>query len=203
MLVWAAKSKWKAETGTASSSDLVFIRQTMAVNLRIPPPQVTAGLFYGFAGLSVLARGIIRFITRRPLALDDYLLFLAFASLTAATGLIYSLIEGMYLATAVEATPALIFKMTSAQLNLILNEALNQNVFLALAWTTTFLVKFSFLAFFSQLIRNVQSIKYYYWGVVVLTVVSWMFLTSESFILCSDFGINAGESSFTCVLQGA
>lgn len=113
--------------------------------------------------------------------------------MTAATGLIYYLIDGIYLATAVETGEVQIGELTAAQINVILNESLNQNIFLALAWTTTFLVKFSFLAFFRQLIRNVHNIKYYYWGVVALTVLSWMFLTSEAFILCSDFGVEAGE----------
>lgn len=146
------------------------------------------------AFISVLTRAAIRFITRRKLALDDYLLFLAFAFLTASTGLIYWLVDGMYLATTVANTPALIFQLSTAQIQMVLNQSLNQNIFLAFAWTTTFLVKFSFLAFFRQLIRNVLSIKYYYWSVVCLTVLSWMFLTSEAFILCSDFGIDASES---------
>lgn len=157
--------------------------------------QVTAGLFYGIAVISVVVRGAIRVITRRKFALDDYFLFVAFAFLTAVTGLIYYLLDGIYVSTAVESNPVLIFRISSAQVNLILNQALNENIFLALAWTTTFLVKFSFLAFFRQLIRNVNNIKYYYWSVVALTVVTWMSLTSEAFILCSDFGIEAGELS--------
>lgn len=76
----------------------------------------------------------------------------------------------------------------------LLNQALNENILLAITWTTTFLVKFSFLAFFRQLIRNVDGIQYYYWGVVALTLLTWMFLTSEAFILCSDFGISASKS---------
>lgn len=156
--------------------------------------QVTAGLFYGIAALSVCARGAIRFMTRRPLALDDYLLFVAFGFLTGVTGLVYWLIDTLYVSTAVVNAPVLFFQLSSAQITQILNQALLQNIFLALAWTTTFLVKFSFLAFFRQLIRNVASIEYYYWFVVGLTVVSWMFLVPEAFILCSNFGIDASEN---------
>lgn len=145
-------------------------------------------------------------MTRRPLALDDYLLFLAFCFLTAVTGLIYYLIDGLYLSTALLSDPALYFQLSQGQINQVLNQSLVQNVFLALAWTATFLVKFSFLAFFRQLIRNVASIKYYYWFVVGLTVVTWMFLVPEAFILCSDFGIESGRSYssssvFHCLLN--
>lgn len=137
---------------------------------------------------------MIRLTTRRSVALDDYLLFLAFAFLTATTALVYYLFDSIYLATAVERDPLIFFQLSTKQMQQLLNQALNENILLAIAWTTTFLVKFSFLAFFRKLIRNVDGIQYYYWGVVALTLLTWMFLTSEAFILCSDFGISASKS---------
>lgn len=136
---------------------------------------------------------MIRFTTRRNVALDDYLLFLAFAFLTASTALVYYLLDSIYLATAVERDALIFFQLNAKQMQQLLSQALNENILLAIAWTTTFLVKFSFLAFFRQLIRNVNGIQYYYWGIVTLTLLTWMFLTSEAFILCSGFGINASE----------
>lgn len=155
--------------------------------------QATAGVFYGIAVLSVLARGVIRFTTRRQLALDDYFLFAAFAFLTAVIALVYRLLDSIYLATAVERNPAIFFQFSQKQTQQLLSQALNENIFLVLAWTTTFLVKFSFLAFFRHLIRNVERIQRYYWGIVIFTGITWMFLTSEAFILCSDFGIKASK----------
>lgn len=148
---------------------------------------------YGVAVLSVLTRAVIRVTTRRNVSLDDYLLFLAFAFLTASTALVYYLLDSIYLATAVERDALIFFQLNTKQMEQLLSQALNENIFLAMAWTTTFLVKFSFLAFFRQLIRNVNGIQYYYWGIVTLTLLTWMFLTSEAFILCSDFGIKASE----------
>lgn len=136
---------------------------------------------------------MIRITTRRSLALDDYLLFAAFAFLTAVIALVYYLLDSIYLATAVERNPAIFFQFSQKQTQQLLSQALNENIFLVLAWTTTFLVKFSFLAFFRHLIHNVGKIQRYYWGIVAFTFVTWMFLTSEAFILCSDFGINASE----------
>ncbi|KAH8744395.1 hypothetical protein F5883DRAFT_590148 [Diaporthe sp. PMI_573] len=153
--------------------------------------RATAGVFYGIAVLSVLARGVIRYTTRRQLALDDYFLFAAFAFLTTVIALVYHLLDPIYLATAVERNPAIFFQFSQEQVEQLLSQALNENIWLVLAWTTTFLVKFSFLAFFKHLIRNVERIQRYYWGIVVFTIITWMFLTSEAFILCSDFGINA------------
>ncbi|KAG8157104.1 hypothetical protein KVR01_013094 [Diaporthe batatas] len=153
--------------------------------------RVTAGVFYGVAVLSVIARGVIRITTRHQLALDDYLLFVAFAFLTAVIGLVYYLLDSIYLATAVERNPAIFFQFSQKQTQQLLSQALNENIFLIMAWTTTFFVKFSFLAFFRQLIRNVGKIQRYYWGIVIFTFITWLFLLSEAFILCSDFGINA------------
>lgn len=153
--------------------------------------QVTVGLFFAIAVLSVIARGAIRFVTRRALSLDDFLLFLAFAFLAAATGLMYHIADGFYLATAVQSNPAIYFQFSQDQIDSMLSVTLNENIFLSLAWSATFFVKFSFLAFFKQLIWHVNKTQYYYWGVVTLTILTWMFLTSEAFILCSDFGVDS------------
>ncbi|KAI2617896.1 hypothetical protein GGR54DRAFT_607316 [Hypoxylon sp. NC1633] len=41
------------------------------------------------------------------------------------------------------------------------------------------------------MIWRVDRIQYYYWGVVILIVVSYLFLISEAFILCHYFGIES------------
>ncbi|KAB2571176.1 hypothetical protein DBV05_g10173 [Lasiodiplodia theobromae] len=62
-------------------------------------------------------------------------------------------------------------------------------VFVDTSWTAIFCVKFSFLALFKMLIRNVSTrLSRYFWCVVVATALTWAFLVSETFILCSRFG---------------
>ncbi|KAI0448311.1 hypothetical protein F5B21DRAFT_518998 [Xylaria acuta] len=155
-----------------------------------PAFRVTVGVFFGIALLSAFARGAIRFKTQRHLSLDDYFLFVATVFLVAATGLLYTLCDGFYLSTLVSQDPAIFFQLTAQQARLIVNNALQENIFLSLAWTATFFVKFSFLAFFKQMIWRVDKMRYYYWSIVVLTVLSYLFLFSEAFILCHDFGVN-------------
>lgn len=65
--------------------------------------------------------------------------------------------------------------------------------YLSLLWTATFAVKFSFLAFFRQLIQSVANIRMYFWIVVVFTTVSWMFVIAEPFILCHQFGMETSR----------
>ena len=61
-----------------------------------------------------------------------------------------------------------------------------------LAWTTIFLVKFSFLAFFRSLTEQIYNIYVYFWVVVVITLFSWMVVLVEPFIVCPYFGLDSG-----------
>lgn len=73
------------------------------------------------AVLLVFTRVLIRFMTRRGLALDDYFLFLAFAFLTSLTALVYHQLDSFYLATAIERNPLLYFEMTTKQVDQLLS----------------------------------------------------------------------------------
>ena len=164
--------------------------------------QATVGVFFGLSIISILARAGIRLRTRRALSLDDYLLFAGAAVLAGATALMYTILDNLYLATAIQLDPSIVFRVDSDRLTHLLMNATQQNhAFLILAWTATFLVKFSFLAFFRQLIWNVVGIRRYYWVVVGATVVSWLFLISEPFILCSDFGLETSRLHLSARLR--
>ncbi|KAI0479831.1 hypothetical protein F4859DRAFT_529965 [Xylaria cf. heliscus] len=154
--------------------------------------RVTIGVFFGIALLSVLARAAIRLRTQRRFALDDYLLFIAAAFLTGTTGLAYYICDAFYLATIISKDgPAAFFQLSPHQGDQVLDNALLENIFLVLAWTATFSVKFSFLAFFKQMIFRVDRIRYYYWSVVVFTVISYLFLVGEAFILCHEWRLES------------
>ncbi len=104
----------------------------------------------------------------------------------------YNICDNLYLSTAIRLDQTIVFRLGSDRLNALVNTAVQTNhSFLILAWTATFLVKFSFLAFFRQLIWNVAGMRRYYWVVVGLTVLAWMFLITEPFILCSQFGFDS------------
>jgi len=141
--------------------------------------------------LSVVARVAIRLKTLRRLSLDDYLLFFAAVALTVATGLLYGILDRLYLSGALQKNPVLAFSISSKTLFHLLNTAAQLfHTFLIFAWTATFFVKFSFLAFFRQLIWKTK-IQRYYWFVVGFTVFTYLFLISEPFILCPDYGIDS------------
>ena len=137
----------------------------------------------------------LRIFTRRKLFLDDYILLFGLACLGAATGLVYSFSQLIFLSNAVR-LDSTVFP-TLDETNQLINSLKIIDSFLALIWTTTFAVKLSFLVFFKQLIERVsKKITIYYWVVVVFTIVTWMFLVSEAFILCPYFGLKTGELSY-------
>lgn len=115
--------------------------------------------------------------------------------LVVATGVFHADFESTYLSQAVYLDPTIALKAPAPKLMKVANTHMayigTELVFL---WTAIFAVKFSFLAFFKQLVQSVNKIVAYYWVVVGLTLVSWMFVVSEPFILCPYFGVESSES---------
>lgn len=142
-----------------------------------------------------IMRLALRIFTRRRLYLDDYILLFGLACLAAATYLVYSFSHLIFLSNAVRLDP--LVSPTFSETTKLINSLKIIDSFLALIWTTTFAVKLSFLVFFKQLIERVsKKITIYYWVVVVFTVLTWMFLVSEAFILCPYFGFKTCEPLF-------
>ena len=143
-------------------------------------------MFYTLAVLCVTGRIIARVYTRRRLFLDDGFLIFGLLCLSAGTGLLHVFCQSIFIVEAVKIDPTVVVPLDQYQ-NISQVYAILDS-FLCTMWTTTFAVKFSFLALFRLLIRRVsQSITTYYWIVVATTTITWIFLTSEPFILCPYF----------------
>ncbi|MCJ1252195.1 hypothetical protein MMC30_009442, partial [Trapelia coarctata] len=150
--------------------------------------QGAIGTVYGIAVLTLATRTIIRIHTRRRLYIDDAFLLFSFLCLTCATGLVFTFLRNMFISEASRVDPDAV--ITLEDLVKLTNSMAIVDTFLALAWTTTFCVKFSFLALFRLLIHRVSGpITIYYWCVVGFTTITWAFIVSESFILCPYFGL--------------
>jgi hypothetical protein len=146
-------------------------------------------LFFGIAMLSVLGRVIMRLRAWRRLGVDDYFLFAGAVLLTAATALLYKMVDQLFLFGAIQRDVSIISQVNAGELqDIIDNSAARTMTIVVLTWTAMFAVKFSFLAFFRQLVANVDKIQHYYWGIVAFTVVAWAFFVGQAFILCPYFG---------------
>lgn len=133
-------------------------------------------------------RSVLRIHFHRRLFLDDAFLLLACAVLTGATPIIYRAIPSIYFIQEstseglnhVESSP-------SSAMNAGAEGHLYQSLHLpheALLWTVIFLVKFSFLSFFRQLVDRVYWLVLYWKVVSLVNVVACVFCVCFSFMEC-------------------
>lgn len=119
--------------------------------------------------------------------------------LCAATGIIYNKCDLIFLAHILQNNPTLLSKASVSQIKtLVESSSAIPHVVHALGWTTIFAVKFSFLAFFKQLINRVTKIHAYYWIVGIITLLSWLFMIFEPFILCPQINKSVGRIYPNC-----
>ncbi len=146
------------------------------------------GAIFGVAVLTVAARVATRVHTHRRLGLDDFFLLFGLASLSGATVLVIKYTRTIFLTEALyEDRGKYVFSMQDV-LD-VTNAIAIVDALAGLTWTTTFFVKFSFLALFRLLIRRVSKrITIYYWIVVVFTALLWALMVCEPFIFCPTFG---------------
>lgn len=132
----------------------------------------------------------MRWRLRRRLYLDDFFLIFGLACLCGATGIILVSVRNIFLTEAMLVDQS--FLLTKEGAFSVANTApAIINSFLVLTWTAVISVKFSFLALFRPLIQRISwKITFYYWFVVVFTVIAWIYMVSEAFIVCPAFGVH-------------
>lgn len=155
------------------------------------------GVFFILAISSILARAAVRFHFGRRPTVDDYFLYGATVFLVASTALAYDIADDLYFWMALRhdgslvglVDPDVFFRSVSTAQARI--DAIS-----ILQWTTMYLVKASFLAFFKQLIWQVSRIQRYYWAVVTITLMGWMYTICVPFIDCPYLGLAACEYTY-------
>ncbi|KAH8889082.1 hypothetical protein GQ53DRAFT_767203 [Thozetella sp. PMI_491] len=153
--------------------------------------QVALGVLTGLAICCFIARIAIRLTYQKRLRLDDGFLILAAASLITATGIMYNICYFLYLHTAALLVPQLL-PMLLVNFQGLLEFQKRVYPFLALIWTTTFAVKGCFLAFMRPIVWHISRVmNWYYWFVVVFTLLSWAFCVADPFIICPYFGFES------------
>ena len=131
-----------------------------------------------------VGRITIRLVTRKRLFLDDYLLIAAFSTLCAATVILHKTLMLLMISSAIPQAPELM--RTSAiqpWISKLNDKALPRNTYVCLAWTTIFMVKFTFFAFFRPLIRSFRCLNIYYWCCLGFTIMAYGLSLSEGFVI--------------------
>jgi hypothetical protein len=161
-----------------------------------PVFQVICGFFCTIALLAFASRMIIRLTLRRRLNTDDYLLIFGAAALIAATVIIYRFSHLIYILNILQYDHTVI--PTLSDLQAIGNAQGIQYSSIATMWTATCAVKFCFLTTCKALIAKVSfRITAWYWTAVFLSIITWGFATTVSFMICPYSG-EALSMSLNC-----
>lgn len=153
--------------------------------------QVGVGVVTGLAFCCFLARMAIRLTYQKQLRLDDAFLILATACLCVGTGILYHITYFLYMHAAALLAPEALGEIF-AYFGELLNLQKKVYPLLAMLWTATFSVKACFLVFMHPLVWHISRVvKWYFWFVVGFSIVSWMFVIVDPFIICPYFGADA------------
>ena len=138
-----------------------------------------------------------RYRNAETLKLEDYFILFATTCLIAEMGLLLSFTKTIYrIDSATLNIYVLKYLVTDSDLS---NELLKSGpsvliAYLTLGWLTIFSVKFTFLALFHKMCRNVsRKLTAYFWITAAATGMSCIIVIFESFILCPQFGADAAR----------
>ena len=164
--------------------------------------KIVIGVFFGIAIIAAAFRVCSRFYLRRRLHLDDALLIFASVSLAAATGLLYYGTSAIYLVEALSVDPSIESGNIAGFIDNLQETfdetALFQKItwaYVALSYTTIFIVKLGFLSFFRELVKYWPRVNLYWKLVVVFTAICYVFAICDTFIACPKLGLAACKHS--------
>ena len=140
---------------------------------------------FALALLTLLVRLFIRIRVQKYIGLDDGFLLFAAASLGAATGLLFTFLDKMYLVEALISGIPTTLPPDFIQQSTIFHEL--SDICLILLWTTVFSVKFSFLALFRKLIDRNRPLTTYWKVVAAINAVVWAYGVAGLVIPCPHF----------------
>lgn len=148
---------------------------------------------FGLAILAMLFRTSTRLYFRRRLQLDDALLLFGTACLIASTVILYRGTHAVFLVQALSMGPTVQIKGPIMDFDTVNDQVtLFQKttwIFVPLAFTTIFAVKFGFLSFFRHLVDHLPRLHMYWRCVVVFTAAVYVFAIIDVFLACSRLGL--------------
>ncbi|KAF2760299.1 hypothetical protein EJ05DRAFT_484048 [Pseudovirgaria hyperparasitica] len=150
------------------------------------PFVVTLWVTCALGTFAAMMRLVLRLRVRHRFSLDDYLIIFATSTAMAMNVTMFYFVETIFL---VEAINVYGIVPTPEERAPLLNGVYWRHIVLSLSWTAICTIKFSFLAFFKDLVHGVsRHITRFYWATAVLVFLCYGFCLSQSFILCPYFG---------------
>jgi hypothetical protein len=162
--------------------------------LTIPSWKISIAVLFSLASLAFLGRIAIRLSIRRRVFLDDCLLVLSFLCLVAATTVFYLRARLTYLIFSLMRGDQVIALIAAEEIDHVFKQMDYAFTYISTLWSTIFLVKLCYFAFFRVLLKSMSKhFVRYYWTALAFTVVCWIYLVAQTLISCPYFG----ESSCT------
>ncbi|OTB09269.1 hypothetical protein M426DRAFT_260579 [Hypoxylon sp. CI-4A] len=157
--------------------------------------QVAIGVLFGLASLAFFGRIAVRVLSRRRIFIDDGFVITSFVCLVAATSIFYKRARIIYMVFSLMRGDEVIELIASQEIADVYGQMNWSFPYVTFMWTTIFMVKLCYFAFFRVLLQSMpKSLIRYYWTAVVMTIVAWMYLVLQQLIICPYFG----ASSFKC-----
>ncbi|CAI6338090.1 unnamed protein product [Periconia digitata] len=166
-----------------------LIESSSKIHMR--PFQIIIGVLTGLAFCCFILRIFVRLKYQKQLRLDDAFIVLAAICLCVATGNLYHICQYLYLHSAAVHVPELLPLLLS-EFDKLRGTHKKVYPFLAMIWTTTFAVRGCFLAFMRPLVWHIsRAMNWYYWFVVVFSILSWAFVVANPFNICPYYGVES------------
>ena len=147
---------------------------------------------FALASIAFIGRIIIRVWTRKRILLDDGFLIVSFASLIASTAIFYERARIIYLVFSFMSNDPVIALIASQEIDDASAQANWSFAYITFLWTTIFMVKLCYFAFFHTLLLSMPRLWIrYYWTAIVVTTISWLYLIVQQLITCPYFGSSA------------
>ena len=153
------------------------------------------GAFLGIAIIAAIARTSIQVQQYRRLRLDDYTLIFGCITFIAASVLLYISLDAVYWITGVTTDPSdpAVLRFITAP-NFAEELSHHQRIvfaYLTLTITTIFAMKLTFIIFFRPMVDKLPYMIMYWKGLLIFTLVSYIFTMLSNYIECPHFGFSA------------
>ncbi|KAK7992598.1 hypothetical protein PG988_001392 [Apiospora saccharicola] len=122
--------------------------------IRMSNFQMALGSLFALASVTFFGRITIRIWSRRRIYLDDGLLILGYITLTLTTGIFYKRARIIYLIFALMRGDEVVVLVASQEIQDVFNQTYWSFCYITFIWTTIYMVKLSYFAFFRTLLSR-------------------------------------------------
>ncbi|KAK8061818.1 hypothetical protein PG994_008184 [Apiospora phragmitis] len=162
--------------------------------IRLNDFQMAIGFLFALASLAFFGRITIRLWSRRRIYLDDGLLIVGYVSLILVTAIFYKRARIIYLVFSLMRGDQVVSLIAIQEIQDVYNQMYWSFCYITFMWTTIYMVKLCYFAFFRTLLsRMPRPLIRYYWVCVVFTIIAWLFCVLQQLINCPYFGASSSK----------